>query len=280
MNYSHQQSRGVLVMSSVRKWRRSFFCLSFCSAIALSASAHAADLQPEQDFEPLSVNWAGLYAGVFVGGLYGDNDTDTIGTSGFQALGPTIVPGSLDVDGSAVIGGVGLGFNLQSGSFVYGLEGDFGFTNYDESESFTGVAVLGTRLTTTSTSEIDYFSTVRARAGIAPSNDVMLFATGGLAVGRVETSASVVGVDNPALVWQGSDESWETGWTAGLGVEARVADPVTIKLDALYYDLADTSVTATGNAAVRGVGALDGIDYAAESENKGLNIRLGANVAF
>lgn len=267
-------------MKSSSVFRNVFFSLSFAGALSVSAAASAADLLPPLDVEPFAPNWSGYYAGLFVGGLFSQNDADTIGTTAFQSLPTSIVPSSLDLDSEALIGGVTLGYNLQAGNVVYGVEGDFGFTDLGETGSFTGDPVLGTRLTTSAQSQIDYFSTIRARAGFALSDNLMIFGTGGLALGQVETSASVVGVDAPALAWAGSDESWEAGWTVGGGAEVRVSDPVTLKLDALYYDLGDSSVTASGNDAVRGVAALNGIDYVAETENTGFTVRMGINARF
>ncbi|WP_428521923.1 outer membrane protein [Roseibium sp.] len=244
-----------------------------------AAAADLPTLDPIIEARPVS-SWTGFYAGAFLGWGWSDDDATTTGTSGFQSLGSTIVPSSLDLSGNGFLGGLTAGYDHQINSFVAGLEGDISWADINKSSSFTGAAVLGTRLTTSAKKRMSFFSTVRGRLGYAASDRFMVFATGGLAMGQVELETSVNGVDAPALAWNGSDDELKFGWTLGGGAEVKVTDNISMKLDGLYYDLADSNVTATGNAAVRSVGALDGIDYAAESDNTGFLARLGVNYRF
>ena len=251
--------------------------LVLSSTAAFSADLAVSPVAPAVQYSP---SWSGFYAGAFVGWGWSNDDADTTGTTGFQNLGSTIVPGSLSLDDNGFNGGITAGYNMQSGSFVYGLEGDISYLDYDESDSFTGVAGLGTRLQTRAEREMTFFGTFRGRLGYAPSDRFLLFATGGLAFGQVNYSASVTGLDAPTLVWSGSEDELKFGWTLGGGGEFKATENVSIKLDGLYYDLADSSVTASGNAAVRAVGALNGIDYQSETDNTGFLARIGVNYQF
>ena len=62
--------------------------------------------------EPPVASWAGPYAGVSLG--YGFSGTTT--------------PATGDVDTDGFLGGVFAGYNLQNGMFVYGIEGDVGYS--------------------------------------------------------------------------------------------------------------------------------------------------------
>jgi len=256
----------------------------FAAALmALAANpAYAADLsEPFEviDYGPVG-GWTGFYAGGTLGMGWSDDNADTTGTTAFQALGSTIVPSSLGLSHSGLAIGLTTGYNHQSGHFVYGLEGDFSFLDLDETATFTGLPVLGTRLATSASHSMNFFGTVRGRLGYAPSDRLLIFATGGLAFGQVDLDASVRGVDAPALNWNGSNEEFKFGWSLGAGGEYKFTDRWSFKLDGLYYDLDDSSVTARGNAAVRAIGALDGIDYRTSVDNTGFLARAGVNYRF
>jgi opacity protein-like surface antigen len=59
--------------------------------------------------------------------------------------------------------------------------------------------------------------------------------------GRMRTSAIIQ--SEGSLV--GSTDDTKVGWTAGGGAELAVADQLTLKAEALYFDLGDLSLNAT-----------------------------------
>lgn len=231
------------------------------------------------EYEP-SGTWTGFYAGGLLGLGWSHDDAATTGTPAFQALGPAIVPSSLDLSHSGLNLGLTTGYNHQSGYFVYGFEADFSFLDFNETNTFTGVPVLGTRLATSSSHSMNFFGTVRGRLGYAVSNRLLIFGTGGLAFGQVDLDANVAALDAPALNWSGSNEEFKFGWSLGGGGEYMVTEAVSVKLDGLFYDLDDSQVTARGNAAVRAIAALDGIDYKSKVDNTGFLARIGVNYRF
>src|SRR5690606_1699612 len=110
-----------------------------------------------------------------------------------------------DVDG--FIGGLHAGYNWQSGSFVYGVEGDIDYTNVEGGHDFDILGETG-HLSLNS----DWQGSLRLRAGYAV--DTWLFyGTGGVAFGRAELEASAPTYDTV------SDENTHVGWTLGAGVE-------------------------------------------------------------
>jgi outer membrane immunogenic protein len=253
--------------------------------ISMGTAAQAADL-PRKSVPVLAspvpmFTWTGFYVGLNAGYGFGDGNTTTIGTSAFQTLiAPGFVPGSLKTKPDGFIGGGQIGYNAQFGAFVAGIEADIQFADMKKTANFIGPAVLGTQLNTSTRSELEYFGTLRGRLGFTPFDRFLVYATGGLAYGQVKTTSGVVGVQAPGLVWAGSNSDMKFGWTLGAGIEYALTNNLTVKGEYLYYDLGKSTVSALGNPAVRGVAALNGIDYVSRTENRGSIVRAGLNYKF
>ena len=191
------------------------------------------------------------------------------------------MPGSLNTKGNGFIGGGQIGYNYQSGAIVYGVEADFDYVDQKKSASFTSTGlVLGSPLTTSAKSQLDYLGTVRARIGFVPMDRVMIFATAGLAYGDVKTSGSVFANNAPALAWAGSKSDIKAGFAVGGGAEYAFTNNLTVKAEYLYYDLGKRTTNAIGNANVRAVAALNGIDYTSRTKTNGSLVRVGLNYKF
>jgi outer membrane immunogenic protein len=173
--------------------------------------------------------WNGLYAGVHAGISHSGSSTATGSISSF--LGEISVSSSFEHD-PALLGGAQVGYNIQNGQFVFGLEADFSGT--DLSSDTGALADLGFVQIGTFTSEVDWFGTVRGRAGILLDDDFLFYATGGLAYGHVENSIGLAR-RNSSISESGSEV--RLGYTVGAGVEANVNDSVKVKLEYLYVDL-------------------------------------------
>ena len=87
------------------------------------------------------------------------------------------------------------------------------------------------------TQKIDWFGTVRGRVGVLAAPKVLLYATGGLAYGEVNSSEAI-GVVTPVSVFE---HDHHVGWTVGAGVEGAIGGNWTAKLEYLYVDLGRTS---------------------------------------
>jgi outer membrane immunogenic protein len=84
-----------------------------------------------------------------------------------------------------------------------------------------------------------WFGTARARLGWA-SDNVLLYATGGLAYGRATLHADYLnnGLVFGTVISQTLDvAAIKTGWTAGGGIEAALAGGWSAKFEYLYVDL-------------------------------------------
>jgi outer membrane immunogenic protein len=262
------------------------FLLAATALVALAAPAVAADMPGKRivkpTFAPVPVfTWTGVYVGVNAGYSFGEARSVTRGTTAFQSLAPLgITPDRLSSRGEGFAGGAQAGFNYQFGAIVAGIEGDIQYVDQSQHKSFTGLPVLGTALTTSNSQELKWLGTLRGRIGFLPTERLMVYGTGGFAFGEVETTGSVVGVAAPGLVWSGSNSGTRTGFAIGGGAEYAITDQWSLKGEYLHYDLGRKTVNATGNAAVRGVAALNGIDYISRSETKGAILRAGLNYRF
>lgn len=195
------------------------------SALAtLTASASAADLgwngggaAPAPMFSPSSVtDWNGFYAGVNGGYAFGN-----------AAVSPAIT--NTNNNSTGWLGGIQAGVNADMGGFVLGGEADFQLANLGYNEPAPGGAG-------TFESKLDSFGTIRGRAG-ATFGQVMPYATLGAAFGR--GTAQVV--NGPVTT---SQSATHFGWTAGLGLEAKATDNISVKAEYMYVDLGSQSYGA------------------------------------
>jgi outer membrane immunogenic protein len=225
------------------------------------------------------------HIGITIGGLSTQgSDARTTGTPAFLALGPTVIPKDLSMEEQAIVASLAYGFDTRlSDHWVVGAEMDVSYSNLDQKKTFSGAPIAGLApagLKTSASQKLDYMGTVRGRIGFMPTDNTLFYLTGGLAAGHFEAKADVAVNGSPALAWSGKDVGAKVGWTVGAGVEYSVTENISLKGEALYYNLGDISVTAKGNPAVRGVAALNGVDYAYKTDLKGIIARIGLNYRF
>ena len=169
------------------------------SALAFSSmAASAADMAMRTKAPPIvvdpSYNWSRFYIGGNVGYGWGDADTSfnpLPSAAAFVNLAPT----TLGPDPQGVIGGVQSQIQLAGPQFVVGLEADIQASDIHGSAVVTpiiqnnGTPFPGAGFLSAS-QRIDWFGTVRARAGFTPVDRLLLYVTRGLAYGNVSYSVS------------------------------------------------------------------------------------------
>ena len=176
-----------------------------------------------------------------------------------------MLPESLAMIRDGFLAGLTLGYNANFGSsFVGGIESDIAYTDVDASQTNT-VTVAGTTTSATLSRDMQWFGTVRARAGWLASREFLIYATGGLAYANVERNGSIT-VGGATTSGSGSD--WKTGWTVGGGMEWLLGNKTTFKTEYLYYDIDDSSVTFVS------AGGANSATY--KSENQGSYCSDGA----
>lgn len=208
-------------------------------AVAVStAGALAADLGPPRSLPAPEAyvapagnfSWRGFYAGLNGGYAWGSGDPIIV-TQG-------VTTGALDaIDPSGWFGGGQIGYNAQFGNFVLGVEADLQGGAIDGSTSGNAGA-LGPY---TASSEVNWLSTVRARAGFA-ADRMLIYATGGVAWADMDFSLS-----DGATTFSGNDTL--TGYAVGAGVEWALGLNWTARAEYLYVDLEDAKFSGGGTAA-------------------------------
>ena len=209
-------------------------------------------------------SWAGPYIGANIGYSAGKSKTDAV-FSDFTTGAPLLATGSTD-NLNGMIGGIQGGYNWQGGNWVGGIEADIQISGQGATPSYLcpgavcnpGIADFAAPVTATFDQghKLDSFGTLRGRFGTTITPDVMVYATGGLAVGSIRSTVRLAGVGfdadgNPGAVSNAvSVLTQKAGWTAGAGLEGRLFGNVTGKIEYLYIDFGtiSTSVTNPFNA--------------------------------
>ena len=133
---------------------------------------------------------------------------------------------------TGVLGGGQIGYNFQSANWVYGVETDFDFSSARKSVSaLNGYAFSGNWTAKTGISD---FGTARLRLGYA-FDRALVYATGGLAYANVVDTFQAGNSAPGGYAWSGT--GWRTGYTIGGGVEYLLSQNISVKGEALFYDL-------------------------------------------
>jgi outer membrane immunogenic protein len=107
----------------------------------------------------------------------------------------------------------------------------------------------------TADAQLDWLGTVRARLGYLPTNNLMIYATGGLAYGRVKQSVAYVNQSAGApadfdgicpagpggVCYTGTSSRTAVGWTVGAGLEHALMRNWTVRAEYLYVNLGGNS---------------------------------------
>ena len=203
------------------------------SLIALGSAAAAADLPPAPQLPPLEAQptWTGFYAGLNVGGAFGSS------RNAFTIAGFGLPTFSTPLQG--VVGGGEAGYNWQTGPWVLGLEANFEGTGLRGSRTAPCLPSLCGAFGASYAQSLPWLGTLRPRVGYALGN-WLLYATGGGALGQVDTNAtaavgSFVATDNRSQT--------RGGWTLGGGVEVELMAGWSAKIEYLYVDLGSRTTT-------------------------------------
>ena len=235
---------------------------------------------------PVAAQWNGFYLGGFAGLMMqnGDHDEtvtfdtdldeqfgDTVRTiTGADLLSPGFCPGAADGptpasecddDESGFVLGGRAGYDVYAGGVILGVVGDVTFPEATDSVS----AFSTTPAFYTFTRDLQWMSGLRGRIG-AGNDHVLAYATGGVALGRIEHVFATSNLVN-TFVPIGSDEDDEDeeeeeeddgdesdfawGYQLGGGVELWISNNVAVSAEYLFttlYDRDDGIVRAQGPA--------------------------------
>jgi outer membrane immunogenic protein len=252
---------------------RTFFAA--LGATVLATSAIAADLPrkaPAALPVPSVVSWTGFYVGIHAGYSWGRWDGDLTFDPG---TGPIAVfdPSHRTIDAHGWLAGGQIGFNYQLNSLVFGLEADASWTNLKGNGSFN---TIPGDFNWAIENQLDWFGTVRGRAGVAVNN-FLFYGTAGVAFGQTKAHQVVTNIIPCCLVTAVSSASENhIGWTAGGGVEWMYSRNWSVKAEYLYVDLGSADYRFVGTTFV-------GTPHTTDSFPADLTfhvVRLGVNYRF
>jgi outer membrane immunogenic protein len=185
----------------------------FVSTAAFAADAVYVDPAPVAPIEEVAVfSWTGGYIGIQGGYVWTGAELDD---------GTDILD---DEFNGGMVGGF-VGYNWQSGAFVFGGEADLNAVFNDETFEFLGEEVdVGT----------DYLASIRGRVGYAWDR-TLLFGTAGVAFTEASAEATIAGIDFDA------SESF-VGWTIGAGLEYAFTDNWLLRGEYRYYDFGNEEI--------------------------------------
>jgi outer membrane immunogenic protein len=226
------------------------------AALAAIDTAYAADLALKAPPAPPAYSWTGWYAGVNIGGSFGQA-RDTVS---YGAPAVPFPPASTNADLDGVIGGGQIGYNLQSNSWLFGLEADIQGSGERASAyrsagpittTIPGALVIVSTGVLNDQEKLPWFGTVRGRIGLLASPTWLFYVTGGLAYGEIKSTESLTvttttpGGTATAAASAGSNTT-RAGWTLGGGVEGVISGNWTAKIEYLYMDFGTFNSASTG----------------------------------
>lgn len=165
-------------------------------------------------------SWTGLYVGALASRgwentRHCDNQICAQGWPNFEV--------------SGWLGGLTAGYNLQMGSLVAGVEGDWSWADISESVPNTGNFGCGGSCTT----DLESIGTVRARLGYAHER-LLLYVTAGAAFTEFRAA-----IGNPI---RSEESTTRTRYAVGGGVEYAFTSRVSAKAEYIYIDDLDDLV--------------------------------------
>lgn len=201
------------------------------SALALGATGALAGSYSPPPVDPIptpvpiieTFSWSGGYVGLHLGVATGNNRWDE------RSVSASSTPG----DWGGTPWGVRLGYDMQSGAWVFGAALDYTHGVEATSETSATFACGATGCVTT----VDNTVALRARVGYAWDR-TLFYATAGAARGEVMASSSI----NPN---HGSGSL--NGWVAGVGLEHAVNNRWSVGVEYLHTDLGRLEIPVACN---------------------------------
>jgi len=186
--------------------------VAIAALLIATIAAQAADL-PRPSYkappysEPSYANWTGFYIGL--NGGYAWADSNWSGSAGDFKVSPK----------GWLLGGTA-GYNYQTGTWVWGIEGDIDYANLKGTADICGGCTV----------KDTWLGTARLRVGYAGWNNWLPYLTGGGAFGNLKASTPL-----------GDTSNTRWGWTAGAGIEWAFKPAWSLKAEYMHVDLGSTT---------------------------------------
>jgi outer membrane immunogenic protein len=146
---------------------------------------------------------------------------------------------------SSWVAGAQAGYNWQRDWLVYGLEADISGMHLNPQVNTVLQGSLEFPPLGSANSAIDWYGTLRGRAGWS-SGPWLLYATAGLAYGRIDLNNSLSNV--PASISAQQTSSERAGWVAGGGLSYLWTPNVVLSLEYQYLDLGSINLALSAGS--------------------------------
>jgi outer membrane immunogenic protein len=258
------------------------FVLGLALVAGLVGTARSADLSVQPLAPVAATTWTGFYIGANAG----------VATqwSTVQDLNSWSTEDLLNIS-SKVMGataGGQAGYNIQDGSFVYGIEADWNWTGTKSDRTLTDTCACGDPVVVQIHTEMNWVATVRGRAGLTMGT-TLAYVTGGLAVAEFDNHWGA-GFANPAAGCGGAavcgpannnnfvSHNAQLGWAAGFGIEHMFAGypHLTFRVEAMWLNFANNNVANAGPSSVSGLPG----PFTSQFQNQAALARAGLNYKF
>jgi outer membrane immunogenic protein len=202
---------------------RAFIASAF--ALMLVSPAYASDY-----YSDVAYDWTGVYGGVHAGFIQANVTIDGRVRT-LREPGTDILDLSYERDFDGFVGGALGGVNFQAGSFVFGLDMDFGGVVADGEGTEN---VEGTEENVRFEHGMDWNAHVRGRLGFSLDR-LLFYGAGGLAVADFDVKSNRSLQSDEDL----DDGGHATGWSAGGGLEYAVTDNLLVRAEYLHDEYTD-----------------------------------------
>jgi outer membrane immunogenic protein len=265
------------------------------AAFPFGSTAQATDM-PVKALPPVAygVNWTGFYVGGHVGYGWGNKDFSLPDIAGekfgdcqgshqecfdFSKLGSPALSHKL----AGLLGGAQAGFNLQSGAFVYGVEGQLSWTGMKEDSlsklgEFRFVNCwydVSKEIDLKAHTEVNWVATLAGRIGYAVDR-VLIYAKGGVAFADQDYNWIVTKGTKDLATAKFSDT--RTGWMVGGGAEWALGHNWSATLEYNYMDFGTETLNAATSVCLSGTCSKK--DVRVDIDERMHVVKLGINYRF
>jgi outer membrane immunogenic protein len=224
--------------SSVVRGCAASICSFFLTAVFPLQLALAADMpvRPLQPAPAPPFTWTGVYIGGNTGGTWAQ---PALTDSFFGLTFPT------GASKGALVSGGQIGFNVQSGFFIWGVEAEFeGIANNKTSPGVLVPVVPPSVIQVTSTNR--WIATLAARFGGVPVSNFLIFGKAG--GGWVRNDGFTITDLNIGTSLTNPGSNTRAGWLLGMGIEWAAANNWTVRFDWDYLHLNNRTFTIPAGA--------------------------------
>jgi outer membrane immunogenic protein len=150
-------------------------------------------------------------------------------------------PFSFSANKTTATGGGFLGYRVQFGTVVAGIEGDINAKSGSNSYSYSGSNLYRSEMFNGSASQ-GADGSIRGRLGLLVTPWTLVYGTTGVAFGKVSGSFAynaheIDGLGGAYATGGGSWSTTRTGLTGGAGIETLITQALTLRLEYRYTDL-------------------------------------------